>query len=92
MRAQLSRLRADCDVSRVKRSSKRMAAALKLCTMSRGGGDWASGGERITVTRGRGLEVPPEVPLPVAVLSVDGLVLELVLVRRIQVMPARVRR
>ena len=82
MRAQLSRLCAGCDVSRVKRPSKRMVTALKSCMMSGAGGDWASGGEWITVTRGKGLEAR----LPVAVLSVDGLV------RQIQVMPARVRR
>jgi hypothetical protein len=92
MRAQLSRLRADCGVSCAKRSSERLAAALKSCTMSGAGGDWASGGEWITVTRGRGSEEALEVPVPVAVLFVDGLVLVLVLVRRMRVMPARVRR
>jgi hypothetical protein len=89
--AQLSRLRVDCDVSCAKRSSKRMAAALKSCTMSGAGGDWASGGEWITVTRGRGWE-ESEVPVPIAVLFVGGLVSVLVLVRRMRVMPARERR
>jgi hypothetical protein len=76
MRAQLSRLSADCDVS----CAKRMAATLKSRTMTEAGGDWASGGKWITVTRGRGWEEALEVPVPVAVF-VDGLVLVLVLVR-----------
>lgn len=45
MRAQLSRFRADCEVSCAKRSSKRMAATLKSCTMSGAGGDSESGAE-----------------------------------------------
>ena len=53
MRTRLSQLRADCSVSYAKRSIKRMAAALKSCTMSGAGDGWASGREWITVTRGR---------------------------------------
>jgi hypothetical protein len=64
---------------------------LKSCTMSAARGDWTSGGERIMVTRGRGWEVVSEVPVPVAVLFVDGLVLVLVLVRQMRSMSARVR-
>jgi len=48
LRAQLSHLRADCDVSCAKRYSKRMASALKSCTMSGAGDDW------ITFMGGRG--------------------------------------
>jgi hypothetical protein len=75
-------------LSSVKRSSKQMEAALKPCTISGAGGDWASGGEWITVTRGRGWEEASEVPVPVAVLFVDGLVLVLVLVRRMRAVPS----
>jgi len=67
MRAQLSRLRADCEVSCVKCSSERMAAALKSCAMS-----GAVIGESITVTQGRGWEEASEVPVPVTVFFVDG--------------------
>jgi hypothetical protein len=54
--------------------------------MSGADGDW------ITVTRRRGPEEASEVLEPVAVLFVDGLAFVLVLVRKMWVMPARVRR
>ena len=46
----------------------------------------------MTVTRGREWEGVSEVPLPVAALLTDELVLVLVLVRRMRMIPARVRR
>ena len=44
MRAQFSRLRADCEVSCAKRSNKRTAAALKSCTMLGVGRECMPGG------------------------------------------------
>jgi hypothetical protein len=58
--------------------------------MSGAGGDWASGGDWITATRGRGWGC--EEASEVSVLFVDDLVLVLVLVRWMRVIPARVRR
>ena len=54
-------------------------------------GDWASGGERIMVTRGRWWEEASGVPVQVAVLFVDKLVFML-FVRRMRVILGRVRR
>jgi len=54
-------MRADCDVSCAKRSSKRKVAVLKSGMMPGAGGGWPSGGEWTTVTRGRGWEKATEV-------------------------------